>query len=405
MKIAFVLTQSLDSPSGLGRYGPLARELVKLGYEVEVIALHYAWDRLPKKSFVHQGVQIHYVGQMHVQKEGSYKTYFGPGKLLRIALTATISLAKAVAQSDADIIHLGKPQPFNVLAARYGRRGRPIYCDCDDYEAETNKFSNVWQKKVVRYFEDSIVHLVDRLTVNTHFLQKRYQSLGFPTEKIQVIPNGVERDRFAHAHAVATTNLHTKWNLDPAAPIILYVGTMGLLSHPVDLLLQAFVTIQATIPEAQLLLVGGGEDYDKLQQMSHKLNIAGNTTFTGRVAPEKIPAYLSLATLSVDPVHDDLIAQARSPLKIVESLAVGIPVVTGDVGDRKQMLQNGVLGLAVPPGDATLLAEGVLTLLQQPAMRKKMATAALHQREQWFWDRLVLDFVNVYEMNKIDEYA
>ena len=42
MKIAFMLTQSLDSPSGLGRYGPLARELARMGHAVEVFALHYA---------------------------------------------------------------------------------------------------------------------------------------------------------------------------------------------------------------------------------------------------------------------------------------------------------------------------------------------------------------------------
>ncbi len=403
MKIAFVLTQSLDSPSGLGRYGPLARELVKAGHEVEVFALHYAWKDLPQKSFIEQGVRVHYVGQMHVQKKGSLKTYFGPSKLLKVSLVATLKLAQAIAESKADVIHLGKPQPFNVLAARYGRRGRPLFCDCDDYEAETNKFNSNWQKIVVRYFEDSIIHFVDGLTVNTNFLQDRYQMLGFPPEKIFYVPNGVERSRFALT--APTNDLCTKWNLNPDGPIILYVGSMGLQSHPVDLLLQAFVRILAAIPNARLLLVGGGEDYDKLQKLAHELGVAPQATFTGRVAPEEIPAYFALATVSVDPVHNDLVAKARSPLKIVESLAMGKPVVTGDVGDRRQILQNGVLGLTIPPGDATALADGILTLLRQPDLRKKMSIAALQQREQWFWDRLVSNFVNVYETKKIDEYA
>lgn len=395
MKIAFVLTQSLDSPSGLGRYGPLARELVKLGHEVEVIALHYAWAQLPQKSFVEHGVQVHYVGQMHVQKEGSRKTYFSPSKLLWVSLSATMRLAQAVARSQADIIHLGKPQPFNILAARYGRRGRPIYCDCDDYEAETNKFSQSWQKKIVRYFEDSIVKLADGLTVNTHFLQHRYEKLGVPASKICYVPNGAERSRFLAITARA--DLYKKWQLNPETPIILYVGTMGLLSHPVDLLLEAFARIVAKVPDAQLLLVGGGEDYDKLQHTAKVLGIEEKTRFTGRVSPEEIPAYLQMATVSVDPVHDDLIARARSPLKIVESLAVGTPVVTGDVGDRAQMLQNGALGLAVPPGNVEALSLGILTLLEQPETRRKMGELALRQRELWFWDRLVTDFVQVYE--------
>jgi glycosyltransferase involved in cell wall biosynthesis len=394
MKIAFVLTQSLDSPSGLGRYGPLARELVRLGYEVEVIALHYAWQQLPQKSFVEQGVKINYVGQMHVQKEGSHKTYFSPSKLLWVAFTSTLRLAQAIAQSDADIIHLGKPQPFNVLAAKYGRRGRPLFCDCDDYEAETNKFSHAWQKKVVRYFEDHIVHIANGLTVNSRFLQNRYQKLGFPANKIFYVPNGIEHSRFANKQI--NPKLYQKWQLDPKAPIILYVGTLGMLSHPVDLLLQAFVTIQKVKPSTQLLLVGGGEDYDKLQQMAAQLSIARQTRFTGRVAAEDVPAYFGLATVSVDPVYDDLIAKARSPLKIVESLAMGTPVVTGDVGDRAQMLHDGKFGLTVSPGSAAALAKGILTLLNQPEQRMQMAQAALQEKDRWCWDRLVIDFSKVY---------
>ncbi len=394
MKIAFVLTQSLDSPSGLGRYGPLARELVKLGYEVEVIALHYDWQQLPQKSFIDQGVNVKYVGQMHVQKKGSYKTYFSPSKLLWVALTSTLRLAQAVSQSDADIIHLGKPQPFNVLAAKYGRRGRPLFCDCDDYEAETNKFSQAWQKRIVRYFEDSIAHMANGLTVNTQFLQKRFQKLGFPANKILYVPNGIEQSRFANKRI--DPKIYQKWEIDATKPIILYVGTLGLLSHPVDLLLQAFKIVQKAKPSTQLLLVGGGEDYDKLQQMATQLEIAHQTRFIGRVAPEEIPTYFALATVSVDPVYDDLIAKARSPLKIVESLAMGTPVVTGDVGDRAQMLLNGRLGLTVSPGSTITLAEGILSLLNQPERRMQMSNAALREKDRWYWERLVTDFAKVY---------
>lgn len=395
MKIAFVLTQSLDSPSGLGRYGPIARELVKLGYEVELIALHPSWQQLSQKSFIEQGVQVNYVGQMHVQKVGSRKIYFSPAKLLWVALIATIRLARAVTRSNADIIHVGKPQPFNLLAARYGRRGRPIYCDCDDYEAETNKFSSGWQKKIVRYFEDSIVHFAEGLTVNTRFLQERYRELGFPASKIHVVPNGIEQSRFIPTRV--QPNLVQKWQLHSEAPIILYIGTLGLLSHPVDLLLEAFVLVQKEVANAQLLLVGGGEDFDTLQQLAVELGVAKQVIFTGRLQPEEIPAYLALATVTVDPVRDDLIAKARSPLKIVESLSMGVPVVTSNVGDRVETLDYGKLGVLVPPGSASSLANGILTLVQQPKLRAKMSSAALQKRNHWFWERLVTDFVKVYE--------
>jgi glycosyltransferase involved in cell wall biosynthesis len=398
VKIVFVLTQSLESPSGLGRYGPLARELVRLGHRVTVLALHPAWERLSSTQVDDAGVRVVYAGQMHVRKEGARKTYYSPGRFLQVSLAATARLARALASASADIIHVGKPQPYNLLAARLARRGRLLYVDCDDYEAETNRFSGRWQQRVVRYFEDSIVRDAVALTVNTRFTAQRYQALGVPEQHIVYVPNGVDRQRFAGRPDPAP--LRRKLGLSPETPVVLYVGTMGLHSHPVNLLLEGFQRVCRSHPSAHLLLVGGGEDYDRLQQMAVELGIGERTLFTGRVPPADVPAYLALATLTVDPVHDDLIARARSPLKVVEGIAKGVPVITADVGDRREMLAGGEVGMLVPAGDSAALGDAVLALLNDPARRGRMTAAALAGRERWYWDRLVHDFAQVYQVRK-----
>lgn len=394
-KIVFVLTQSLDSPSGLGRYGPLAKELARLNHEVEVIALHYAWDRLQEKRTAVDGVPVFYAGQMHVRKEGSIKSYYGPIRLLSISLNSTFRLARALARSEADIVQLGKAQPYNILAARLGGRGRPVYCDCDDFEAETNRFSGRWQRLIVQYFEDRIVNHVRGLTVNTEFLRRRYVELGFPAEHIVYVPNGVDRQRFDRP--LSPSALRSALGLEPGTPVIVYVGTLGLQSHPVDLLLQAFRELLESVSEARLLLVGGGEDFDRLQRDARQMGIEERTLFTGRVAPDQVPGYLALATVSADPVHDDLTARARSPLKVVESIAMGVPVVTGDVGDRRMTLQDGRLGVLVRPGDSHALAMGLKAILLSPENREQMAREALAARQSWYWDHLVHDFIQIYD--------
>lgn len=394
MKIVFVLTQSLDSPSGLGRYGPLARELACMGHSVEVLALHYAWAQLPCKTFVESGVRVSYAGQMHVHKEGARKFYFGPGRLLLISLASTLRLAHTLAMSEADVIHLCKPQPVNALAVKLGRRGRPVFCDCDDYEAQTNRFSGKWQQWIVQHYEDDVVHYVAGLTVNTQFTLERYGLLGFPQQRIVYVPNGVERARFTKLPDMG--ELRRQWQINENDPLIIYVGTLGVLSHPVDLLLEAFCKVLDQLPGAKLMLVGGGEDYDTLINRTQELGIAGRTCFTGRVLPVDVPGYLAMAKVSVDPVRDNMIARARSPLKVLESLTVGVPVVTSDVGDRRMLLKDGELGVLVSPGDPQALAEGLLAILQNPTERMRMAQAAMACREQWYWDRLVSDFVQVY---------
>ena len=402
MRIAFVLSQSLDSPSGLGRFGPLARELVKQEHAVTVFALHYDWRWLSPKRYRDQGVDVAYVGQMHVRKEGPRKLYFSPGRLLLVSLASALQLAAALWKSEAEIVQLCKPQPINALAARLGHRGRPIYCDCDDYEAATNRFGSAWQRRIVQHFEDSVVSYAAGLTVNTRFAFNRYSAMGYPSDRIIYVPNGVERNRFETPRDLAP--LRERWGLAAGTPVVAYVGTLSILSHAVDLLLEAFAFVAEQLPDARLLLVGGGEDYDELTTLSAQLGIAGQTIFAGRLPSSEIPQVLALATVSTDPVRDDPVAAARSPLKVVESLAVGTPVVTGDIGDRRVLLADGALGVLVQPGDSRSLANGIVSLLQAPELRAQMAQASLIQREKWYWDRLTCDFAQIYTGSVLDRY-
>lgn len=400
MKFAFLLTQSLDSPSGLGRYGPLAREFIRLGHEVDLFALHYDWSNLKKKSYVDNGVHVNYVAQMHVLKQGPRKTYFGSRQLLLVSLNATLQLAKALRRSDADIVQICKPQPMNSLAARLGAQGRPIFCDCDDYEAETNLFKNKWQKKIVQYFEDGVVNYVSGITVNTSYSLNRYEALGYPKQHLVYIPNGAERSRFS-----SQTNpekVRNRWGLNSDHLIVLYTGTLGIHSHPIDLLIDAFAKVKKAIPSARLIIVGSGEDFDFLIGKTSQLDISDYVIFTGRVSPDEIPDYIAAATVSVDPIKNDLTAKARSPLKIMESLVMGTPVVTSDVGDRRAILNDGEYGILVPPGDIQGLSNGLIQILIQPSMRANMAEAAKNNREQWLWNNLSEMFLSIYNRAGID---
>lgn len=394
MKIVFLMTQSLENPSGLGRYGPLARVLASLGHEIELFALHPAYKTLRQTSFADSGVRVNYVGQMHIIQEGSRKVYYGPVRLMIVSLAATSRLAQATIRSQAEIVQLCKAQPFNAMAARLARRGRPIYCDSDDYEAEANRFSGAWQRRIVRYFEDSVTGYCAALSTNTTFTMARYATLGYPAERITLVPNGVERSRFETLQEVG--GIRDYLGLGDDVPVIGYVGAMALQSHPLDLLLEAFRDVCKAMPSARLLLVGGGQDVDRIQMRVQKLGIGSQTIFTGRVPSADVPVYLAVSTVTVDPVHDDLVARARSPLKVVESLAAGTPVVTGDVGDRREMLQDGRLGILVEPGSSAALSSGILHLLAEDRLRQEMARDALVLREQWYWDRLALDFLEVY---------
>lgn len=399
MRITFLLTQSLESPSGLGRYWPLSKELVRLGHEVTILALHHDFRALARRCFTKDGVNVRYVGQMHVLKRGSHKLYFGPVRLIWVAALATWQLMIAALQTPTDVYHLGKPHPMNGLAVLLPRlvRNKPVYLDCDDYEAASNRFEGEWQRKVVGFFEDYLPKIAAGITVNTHFTGERLKSLGYPPERIVYVPNGVDRDRFSNISDAEVEDLRQQLGL-AERKVVLYVGSMSLASHAVDLLLEAFVNVRQTKPQVVLVLVGGGEDYDRLRSQAVRLGIDDAVRFVGRVPPEEIPLYYRLADVSVDPVYDDLAARARCPLKIVESLAAGTPVVTGDIGDRVEYFGSGKVGKLVTPGDADALASGILDVLQNPEVSLETQRVAQTLQHRYYWDMLVRDFVKVYEI-------
>jgi glycosyltransferase involved in cell wall biosynthesis len=397
MKVAFLSTSSPYSPSFMGRWFPLAKEMVRLGHTVHMLTLHH--DYRPGKPRQEDGVWVHEVGQMHVRGWGDARRPLSGWPLLRVALGATFVLLRRALQVQVDAYHICKPQPMNGLAGLLAARwsGRPCYLDCDDYEAEANHFTGWGQQAVVRWFEDTLPRHMAGVSVNTHYLAERVRQLGMLPERIVYLPNGVERARFARQDPGAGQRLRERYGL-VGRPVVLYLGTLSLAGHPLELLLEAFARVRALLPEAHLVLVGGGEDRPALERRVEEMGLPGQVTFVGAVSPDQVPDHILLGDLSVDPVLDDLVARARSPLKLFESMASGIPVVTGDVGDRREILEDGRAGLLVPPGDPQALAEGIAALLRDPDRRRQMAAAGRERAKTYMWDRLVHTFLQVYEV-------
>ena len=142
MRILYLLTQDLESPSALGRYYPLAQGMANLGHQVHIAALHADYGSLQQTRVRKRGVDVWYVAQMHVRKQADLKSYYPAPQLLALMARATWALTRAAMTVPADVVHIGKPQPMNSVAglvARYVRRRR-VLLDCDDYEAASNRF-------------------------------------------------------------------------------------------------------------------------------------------------------------------------------------------------------------------------------------------------------------------------
>lgn len=396
-RLTFILTQSIECPSGLGRYWPLAQGLAKRGYQVTILALHPDFANLTERRSRRDGVEIRYVGQMHVQKTASRKQYFGSLALLRVAATAALKLTWAALRTPSEIYHIGKPHPMNGIAAMtLLALRRRVFLDCDDLEATSNRFGGRWQRAIVAWFEDHLPRWVHGVTVNTTYLQTRVRSLVPDNRPVLMIPNAANAAHFQAPEPDLLHKIRQEHQLGEK-PVVAYIGSMSLTSHAVDLLLQGFAgVVAAQVPDAVLMLVGGGEDLPALKRLASDLKIDSRVRFTGRVTPSEVAAFYAVADLAVDPVLDDEVAKARSPLKLYESLAIATPIVTGDVGDRRDALGGESLAL-VPAGDAEALGQGLAMLLQNSAARERLRRWAVEHREQFLWESRVEKFARIYE--------
>jgi glycosyltransferase involved in cell wall biosynthesis len=264
----------------------MACALAERGHKVRIAALHSNWKSLTERKFERDGVYVEYVAPMHVIKTGSQKQYYSTKRLLGVMLRATFALSRAAFSLPVDIIHVCKPHPMNSIAGYLAARlKRSILCvDCDDYEAGSNRFAANWQRAVVAFFEKKLPRHARLVTTNTLEMETKLISWGCLAERILYLSNGIERQRFTPPTLTEISDLRFHLGLD-GKRVVLYSGSLSLPSHPVDLLLRAFAQVFQKYPDSALLVVGGGEDYQAMLDLSHSLGISQATHFIGRVLP------------------------------------------------------------------------------------------------------------------------
>jgi glycosyltransferase involved in cell wall biosynthesis len=176
---------------------------------------------------------------------------------------------------------------------------------------------------------------------------------------VRVLPNGVDLHRIRPTH-------------DPAdRPFT--VGFVGTLKpwHGVDVLIDAMSELRGRVPHAQLLLVGDGPRADAVLAAARCGRVP--VEHTGAVAPEQVPDHLARMDVACAPYPAGREMAYFSPLKVLEYLASGVPVVASSIGQIPELLDDGRCGVLVPPGDARALATALADLAEDPQRRLVLA--------------------------------
>jgi glycosyltransferase involved in cell wall biosynthesis len=183
---------------------------------------------------------------------------------------------------------------------------------------------------------------------------------------IEVIPNGVDIQRF----------IHVKAPLDRADLgfahddiLLIYAGRVAPEKN-LALLIQAFNGVAEAVPNAHLLILGSGPSLEEVQKLATGSPAAANIHFLGRVSYDQVPPYLAMCDAFVTPSVSEV-----HPLSVIESMAAGLPILGIHSPGVSDTVEDGVTGY-LSSNDVAAFTAKLTRLCVEPRRRRKLANAA-----------------------------
>jgi glycosyltransferase involved in cell wall biosynthesis len=200
-----------------------------------------------------------------------------------------------------------------------------------------------------------------------------YVRKASPGARAEVVPNGVNVERFIQADLGATDG---KVN-------VVFVGTLKPW-HGVQHLVLALSRLKD--PNIRVTIIGDGPERAGIEEQVRSLGLEGRVTMTGALEPAAVPAQLAKCQIAVAP-YPALDGFYFSPLKLYEYMAAGLPVVASEVGEIPDVVTHGRTGLLYSPGDLGGLARHIQFLASNETIRRAFGNAARRQAEERHtWD-------------------
>jgi colanic acid biosynthesis glycosyl transferase WcaI len=220
----------------------------------------------------------------------------------------------------------------------------------------------------------------DRLVVVTPaFKDYLIEHWRVPQEKIFVVENGVETSLFRRL----APNLAIRRELGAEGKFVAsYIGTMGN-AHGLETLLEAATLLCERAPKILFLLVGEGAEKARIVSLARSRGLT-NVRFVGQKAREKIPAYITASDACLVLLKRTELFKTVLPTKMLEFMSCARPVILGVDGHARKVLEEANAGIFITPEDPAALADAVMRLADDPALRESLGRNGRQHILQYF---------------------
>ena len=169
--------------------------------------------------------------------------------------------------------------------------------------------------------------------------------------------------------------------------------------HDLDLLLDSFTLVLQRQPNAKIVLIGDGPTRQSIAQKVEKNRLQQSVIMTGAVPHARVPELLSIADVAVVPSAPVPANHGGTgtPLKLFEYMAAGKPIIATALNEAREVIQDGYSGLLVEAGDVNGFAQAMLTLLNDPVQRERLAKNARQRAvERYSWEEYTRNLEEIY---------
>lgn len=218
-----------------------------------------------------------------------------------------------------------------------------------------------------------------KYVVLSKYLKKRALRHGVESSKIQIIPNGVDTQKFSPQKKAF--DHHN----------ILTVGRL-VMKNGTDTLIKAFSIVKKNYPDCTLTICGVGEDQYELSKLALKLGVSGGVVFVGNVDYEALPVYYNNASVFVRPSRSEGFGNS-----FIEAMSCGIPIIGTRVGGIPDFLIDGKTGLFCKVDDPADLARKIMLLFKDKKLKNELVKNGLSLVQKYDWNNIAKQFDKQFE--------
>jgi glycosyltransferase involved in cell wall biosynthesis len=372
LRIAMVAACPFPWPRGTPiRIHRIAEAVARRGHDVHVVTYHLGEDLCDPPFVVHRIPDV----------PGYQRTEPGPTlrKLFQLDPMLAGLLRRLHGEIRFDLVHAHHYE--GLVVASHALRETPIV-----YDAHTLLASELptypmhlprgWIRAVAPWLDRHLPRRADRIIAVSERIRRTLTTIGAsPPERLHVIPNGVEWERFPAERKTNGRKVIFTGNLAP------YQG--------VEFMLEAFAQVRVRGADARLMIVTDSS-FAPFEGLARRLGVRDAVDLR-QVPFEQQPALLAAATVAVNPrIQCDGI-----PQKLLNYMAAGLPIATFE--SSAGPLRHEVTGLHVPDGDTAAMADALERLLTDCRLARMLGDAARDQvRREFSWDQVAARIEEVY---------